>query len=185
MGSLIYTTNCSVDGYINDADGDFQWSAPSPEVFAFIVQTLSRVQLELYGRRTYELMTVWETDPSLAAAGEREQEFTDWWKQAQKVVYSTTLPGVSTGNTRLERSFDAAEVRRLVEQTPGDVSIFGPTLAAHAFDAGLVDEVLLHIRPVTVGGGMRVLPPARLSLDLLEQRRFEDGTVYLRYAVLR
>src|SRR5690606_16637666 len=107
--------NCSLDGYLNDADGDIQWSAPDAEVFAFLTESLAPIEVQLYGRRTYALMTVWETDPSFAAAGEREQEFTDWWVASTKVVYSTTLPesGIITRNTRLERGFDAGQVRRL------------------------------------------------------------------------
>lgn len=185
MGLLIYSANCSLDGYIADREGDFDWSAPSDEVFAFLNDRLTQGQVELYGRRTYELMTVWETDPSFAAAGANEQAFADWWKGATKVVFSTTLAKVVTGNTRLERSFDPAMVRRLKEESDGQLAIFGPTLAAHAFEAGLVDEVHLYVRPLTVGGGKPMLPPAAVALELLEDHRFTDGTVYLRYAVRR
>lgn len=183
MGLLIYSANCSLDGYINDADGEFDWSAPPPEAFAFLNERLTPGQTELYGRRTYELMTVWETDPSLAASGEHERTFADWWIGAAKIVYSTTLPQVVTGNTRLERDFDPVAVRLLKAESTGNLGIFGPTLAAHAFEAGLVDEVHLYVKPLTVGGGARALPPVALTLDLMEERRFTDGTVYLRYAV--
>lgn len=183
MGALIYTAICSLDGYINDPDGDFDWAAPTPEIFTFLNEIEARVQTELYGRRTYELMAVWETDPSLAESGEQEHEFARWWQRTTKVVYSSTLPDVATGNTRLERTFDPAVVRRLKQESPGDLSVFGPTLAAHAFRAGLVDEVHLYLRPRTVGGGTPALPATTLELDLLEERRFADGTVYLRYAV--
>lgn len=187
MGSLIYSANCSLDGYINDANGSLDWSAPSEELFAFFVETLVEEEVQLYGRRTYEAMHVWETDPSFAEAGELERKFTDWWMGTTKVVYSSTLPedGIITGNTRLERSFDPEAVRRLKEETTGDLSIFGPTLAAHAFDADLVDEVRLQILPVTIGGGTPAFPRTTLSLDLREQRRFADGTVHLRYTVRR
>jgi len=185
MGTLVYSAGCSLDGYINDATGDFQWTAPTPEVFDFIVEQLERVELEMYGRRTYELMTVWETDPSFAEAGPRERDFTEWWMRTPKKVYSTTLPeeGIITRNAQLLRRFDPEEVRRFKEETTGEVTIFGPTLAAHAFEADLVDELQLYVIPVTVGGGTRLLPPKRLSLELRSERRFADGTLYLRYRI--
>lgn len=183
MGSLLYTAICSLDGFIDDADGEFDWAAPTPEVFAFLNERETRVGTELYGRRTYELMAVWETDPALAESGEHERDFARWWRAATKVVHSTTLPATHTSNTVLERTFDPAAVRRRKAAADGDLSVFGPTLAAHAFAAGLVDEVHLYLRPLTVGAGTRALPPTALALDLLEERRFTDGTVYLRHAV--
>ncbi|HLS48522.1 MAG TPA: dihydrofolate reductase family protein [Actinomycetaceae bacterium] len=187
MGSLVYSAGCSLDGYINDADGEFQWSAPTAETFEFIIGKMRRIRLELYGRRTYELMTVWETDPSLAAYGLLELQFAEWWSRTPKIVYSTTLPeeGIITRNARLARHFDPAEVRQLKEDTFEDISIFGPTLAAHAFEAGLVDEIELFVLPVMVGDGTRALPPEVLSLELCEQHRFHDDTIYVRYRVRR
>lgn len=184
MGTLVYTALTSLDGFITDPDGDHNWAEPSAEVMTFLNDVSAGVQTELYGRRTYELMTVWETDASLAESGEAARVFAEWWQQAEKVVYSTTLEEVSTSRTRLERTFDPAAVRRLKDDSADDLSVFGPTLAAHAFAAGLVDEVHLFVHPRTVGGGLPVLPPTPLRLDLLDERRFADGTVYLRYAVL-
>lgn len=183
MGSLLYVPLCSLDGYIADPAGDHDWAEPASDVFDFLNELQERIGTELYGRRTYELMHVWETDPSLAASGEHERAFADWWQRVDKVVYSTTLTDVRTRRTRLESRFDPEAVRRLKDDSPVDLSVFGPTLAGHAFAAGLVDEVHLVISPRTLGGGLRALPPMALRLELLDDRRFTDGSVYLRYAV--
>ncbi|HZK04609.1 MAG TPA: dihydrofolate reductase family protein [Actinomycetaceae bacterium] len=183
MGTLAYTIISSLDGYMNDIDGDIVWAAPTPEVFTFLNEREAWVHTQLYGRRAYEVMVPWETDAALIESGENEREFAEWWQRTDKIVYSTTLDEVVTGNTRLERTFHPDAVRRLKEESPGDLSVFGPTLAAHAFDAGLVDEVRLYLRPRTLGGGTPALPRTRLRLKLLEERRFQDGTVYLGYAV--
>lgn len=184
MSSLLYVVLCSLDGYIADDDGDHDWAEPTPDVFAYLNDIQERIGTELYGRRTYEVMQVWETDPTLAESGENERAFATWWQGATKVVYSTTLEEVVTQRTQLRSTFDPDDVRRLKAESPADISVFGPTLAAHAFEAGLVDEVHLIVRPRTLGSGLRALPPMALQLDLLEDRRFEDGTVSLRYAVV-
>ncbi|WP_324651585.1 dihydrofolate reductase family protein [Georgenia sp. H159] len=183
MSSLLYVVNCSLDGYVNDPDGNHDWGAPTPEVFAFLNDVEGRVTTQLYGRRTYELMTVWETDPEFADASGHEGDFARWWQETEKVVYSTTLTDVVTERTRLERSFDPEAVRRVKEESPGPLSVFGPTLAASAFEVGLVDEVHLFVKPLTLGGGLQAFPPTALRLDLLDERRFGDGSLYLRYAV--
>lgn len=183
MSSLLYVPICSLDGYIADPAGDYDWAEPDPEVFDFLNELQERIGTELYGRRTYEVMQVWETDPALAESGEHERAFADWWQRVDKVVYSTTLTDVPTRRTRLESRFDADAVRRLKEESAADLSVFGPTLAGHAFAAGLVDEIHLVISPRTLGGGLRALPPLALRLELLDDRRFPDGSVYLHYAV--
>lgn len=183
MSSLLYVPICSLDGFVSDPDGDHDWAEPSPDVFDFLNELQERIRTELYGRRTYEVMSVWETDPALAGADGHAGDFAQWWQRTEKVVYSTTLTEVATSRTRLEARFDPDDVRRLKAESPGDLSVFGPTLAAHAFAAGLVDELHLVLSPITIGGGLRALPSQRLQLSLLEDRRFEDGTVYLRYAV--
>src|SRR5436305_4778173 len=138
MAKLIYISNVSLDGFIEDSQGNFNWTAPSDEVFAFITDLVRSVGTYLYGRRMYETMAVWETDPALAAQSELMGEFADIWQAADKIVYSTTLDIVSTANTRLEHRFDPDSVRAVKTSAAGDLTVGGPTLAAHAFDAGLV-----------------------------------------------
>jgi dihydrofolate reductase len=182
MAKLIYVANVSLDGYIEDAEGSFDWAVPSDEYFAFITDLVRPVGTWLYGRRLYESMAVWETEPALAARSELMADFANVWQSADKVVYSTTLPVVSTANTRLERTFDPHAVRDLQASATRDLSIGGATLAAHAFDAGLVDECHLFVGPAVVGRGKPAFSgAARLDLELLEQRRFDNGVVYLRY----
>src|SRR6187399_714623 len=137
MAKLIYVTNVSLDGYIEDAQGSFDWTEPSDEVFVFITDLVRPIGTWLYGRRLYEAMAVWETEPALAAQSELRAEFADVWQAADKVVYSTTLPAVTTANTRIERTFDVDAVRELKTSATADVSVGGATLAADAFDAGL------------------------------------------------
>ena len=185
MAKLIYVTNLSLDGYIEDEHGDFAWFPPDDEVFAFTTEIVRMVGTFLYGRRLYELMAVWETDPALAARSELMADFAGAWKAADKVVYSTTLAAVPTANTRLERRFDPAAVRHLKATAGGDLAIGGADLATQAFTAGLVDECWLLVWPVVVGGGKPGLPTGvRTDLELLEQRRFRNGVVYLRYRPL-
>ncbi|HEX4161092.1 MAG TPA: dihydrofolate reductase family protein [Acidimicrobiales bacterium] len=182
MAKLIYIANVSLDGYTEDAHGDFQWSAPGDEVFSFITDLLRPIGTHLYGRRMYETMAVWESDPTLAAESERMADFANVWQAADKVVYSTTLQAVSTANTRLEPDFDPVSVRDMKTSATSDLTIGGPALSALAFDAGLVDECHLLIYPMLVGNGKRVLPSdARVPLELLEEHRFGNGVVYLRY----
>jgi dihydrofolate reductase len=182
MGKLIYITNVSLDGYIEDTQGSFDWTPPSDEVLAFITDLVRPAGTQLYGRRMYETMAVWETDPSLAAQSDLMADWARVWQAADKVVYSTTLEAVWTANTRLERSFDPDSVRAMKSAAPGDLTIGGPTVTAHAFHAGLVDECHLLVYPLLVGAGKASFPSdGRIPLELLEERRFSNGVVYLRY----
>jgi dihydrofolate reductase len=184
MAKVIYVANVSLDGYIEDAHGSFEWTTPGDEVFSFITDLVRPVGTYLYGRRLYETMAVWETDPTLAAQSELRGVFAEIWQAADKIVYSTTLPAVSTANTQLERHFDAESVRDLKTSAARDFTVGGAALAAHAFNAGLVDELHLFIYPVLLGGGKPALPSgARAQLDLLEERRFGNGALYLRHRI--
>jgi dihydrofolate reductase len=181
VGRLRYTAIASLDGYIEDRTGAFDWAQPDEEVHAFVNELERPIGTYLYGRRMYEVMTFWET------ADDQEPVMVDYagiWRAAQKIVYSRTLHDVATPRTRLEREFDTEAVRRLKAEAPHDLSIGGPGIAAHALAAGLVDEYHLFLSPVAVGGGKRALPEGvRLDLHLLAERRFENGTVYLRYGI--
>src|SRR5450432_2833806 len=182
MAKLIYVSNVSLDGYIEDEHGNFNWTAPSDEVFAFITDLVRPVGTHLYGRRMYDTMAVWETDPGLAAQSALMGDFANVWQAAEKVVYSTIMNDVPTVNTKLERSFDPDAVRHMKASARGDLMVGGPQLAAHAFKAGLVDECHLFVVPVLVGGGKPSLPKGqRAQLELLDERRFSNGVVYLRY----
>jgi dihydrofolate reductase len=184
MAKLIYIANVSLDGYSEDANGEFEWTAPNDEVFSFITDLLRPVGTHLYGRRMYETMAVWETEPALAAQSDRMADFSNVWKAADKVVYSTTLHAVATSQTRLEHDFAPGAVADLKASATKDLIIGGPTLAQLAFGTGLVDECHLFIYPVIVGGGKPALPShVRLSLELADERRFNGGVAYLRYHV--
>jgi dihydrofolate reductase len=182
VGKLMYVSNVSLDGYIEDEHGSFDWTAPGDEVFTFITDLLRPVGTHLYGRRLYETMAVWETDPALAAQSELMADFADLWQAAEKVVYSTSLKAAPTAKTKLERNFDPNSVRDMKASATSDLIVGGAELAAHAFKAGLVDECHLFIVPVIVGGGKPALPAnVRADLELLDERRFNSGVVYLRY----
>jgi dihydrofolate reductase len=182
MAKLIYVMNASLDGYIADEDGKFDWGEPGEEYYSFINDLHRPVGTYLYGRRLYELMQVWETDPAAAAQSPGTREFAAIWQAADKVVYSRTLAAAATTRTRIERDFDPEAVRQLKAAAEGDLTVGGPTLTAHAITAGLVDEVHLFVWPVVVGGGKRFLPNRlQLQLELLDERRFGSGAVYLRY----
>jgi dihydrofolate reductase len=182
MAKLIYVSNVSLDGYIEDEHGNFDFSAPSDEVFAFITDLVRSVGTHLYGRRMYDTMAVWETDPALPAQSELMGDFARVWQAAEKVVYSTTLDAVKTAKTKLERNFDPNFVRDMKASATSDLIVGGAELAAHAFKAGLVDECHLFIVPVIVGGGKPALPAdVRAELELLDECRFNSGVVYLRY----
>jgi dihydrofolate reductase len=184
MAKVIYIANVSLDGYIEDADGSINWTDPDDDVFVFITDLVRSVGTYLYGRRLYETMAVWETDPALAAESELMADFARVWQAADKVVYSTTLHDVSTARTRLERDFDPDAVRGLKASAERDLTVGGANFAAHAFEAGLVDECQLLVHPVVVGGGKPSLPrDMRVDLELLDERRFGNGAVYLRYRV--
>ncbi len=182
MGKLIYSAIQSLDGYVADAAGGFDWAAPDESVHTFANQLQRPICMNLLGRRMYQVMSAWET---LGTHGDEPAyivEFGELWRASDKVVYSTTLDSVDTARTRIERTFEPDAVRRMKEELAGDISIGGPTLAAHAIAAGLVDEYQLLVVPVAVGGGARCLPDGiRLDLQLVDQRRFENGTVYMSY----
>jgi dihydrofolate reductase len=181
MAKLIYASPMSLDGYIAD-DGNFEWSAPGDEWFPFINDLLRPIGTYLYGRRTYETMAVWETPDVIPGLKPDMLDFARIWQAAGKIVYSRSLGSVATPKTRLEREFDAQAVRDLKAQSHHDVSVGGPTLAAHAIRAGLVDEYHLFVVPVLRGCGKRVLPSeVSVKLDLLEERRFANGWICLRY----
>jgi dihydrofolate reductase len=182
VATLIYSAIASLDGYIEDRDGRFDWAVPDDEVHGFINDLQRPVGTYLYGRRMYETMAGWETDHTLAAQSQLMRDFAQIWQRADKIVYSTTLENPSTARTRVERDFDPEAVRRLKASGERDLTVGGPDLAGHAFKAGLVDECQLFVAPVVVGGGKQSLPDdVRLELELLDQRRFGNGMVYLRY----
>jgi len=184
MARLIYASNMSLDGCTEDERGAFDWAPPDDGVFACITELMRSSGTYLYGRRMYETMAVWETDPTLASASALTATYAAVWQAAEKVVYSSTLDVVSSARTRIEREFDPDAVRDLKEAAERDVSIGGPQLAAQAFAAGLVDECHLFLNPIAVGGGSRALPAGlRIELELLEERRFGGGVVFLRYRV--
>lgn len=186
MGKIIYMLSCTLDGYNADASGDLSWAEPDEAMVADVTADLANVGTHLYGRRMYEAMAGWETDPSLAAQSPESAIFAEAWKQARKVVFSRTLEDVWTERTRLEREFTAEAVERAKAETPGDLLIEGPTVTAAAFRLGLVDVVSLMIHPVTVGGGTRVFPDGlRLNLRLLREQRYETGMVKVTYATDR
>ncbi|HVN54385.1 MAG TPA: dihydrofolate reductase family protein [Anaerolineaceae bacterium] len=182
MARLIYSAISSLDGYIEDMEGKFDWAAPDEEVHSFINDLERSAGTYLYGRRMYETMMVWETDPGFAAENPITRDYAEIWQAANKIVYSRTLEAVSTRKTRLERDFDPEAIRRLKKAVEQDISIGGPELAAHAFRSGLIDECQLFLTPIIVGGGKKSLPDnVRLELELLEERRFGNGVVFLRY----
>lgn len=184
MARLIYSAISSLDGYTEDVEGKFDWAAPDEEVHGFINDLERAVGTYLFGRRMYETMMVWETDPSLAADSPLTRDYAEIWQAADKIVYSRTLETVSTRKTQIERSFDLEAIRQLKETAERDISIGGPELAAHAFRSGLIDECQLFLTPVVVGGGKRSLPDnVRLELELLEERRFHSGVVFLHYRI--
>jgi dihydrofolate reductase len=184
MPRLIYSVICSLDGYSADEHGRFDWAVPDEEVIAFLNEQSSGVTTYLYGRRMYETMTVWETDPDAAAISPESGVFAQIWQRARKVVFSTTLNEVRTTRTTVERELTADVVARIKAEADGDLYIDGPTLAGGALRLGLVDEIHLILVPAIVGGGLAVLPARlRLDLTLLDERRFGNGMMHLRYAV--
>ncbi|HEY4413438.1 MAG TPA: dihydrofolate reductase family protein [Gaiellaceae bacterium] len=179
MGTLIYSTIASLDGYVADANGNFDWAAPDDEVHAFVNDLERPIGTYLYGRRLYEVMATWET---LEDGRPAMRDFADLWRSADKVVYSTTLDAAPTARTRIERSFDPDAVRRMKASAERDISIGGPGLAAHAIAAGLIDQYRFFLTPIVVGGGTHALPDgAHVRLELDDERRFASGVVYLSY----
>jgi dihydrofolate reductase len=179
VAKLIYSAIASLDGYVEDEGGNFDWAAPDEEVHAFVNDLERPVGTYLYGRRMYETMVYWET----AAGGSPvARDFAEIWQAADKVVYSTTQEAVSSARTRIERDFDPDAVRRLKATAGRDITVGGPGLAAQAIRAGLVDECHLFLVPAVVGGGKRALPDdVSLELELLDERRFASGVVHLHY----
>ncbi|MFE6632810.1 dihydrofolate reductase family protein [Streptomyces rochei] len=184
MAQLIYASNMSLDGCTEDERGAFDWAPPDDEVFAFITDLMRSAGTYLYGRRMYETLAVWETDPSLAARSDLMADYAGAWQAADKVVYSSTLAEPSTARTRLERRFDPGAVHDLKATAGGDLLVGGPNLAAQALAAGLVDEIVLFVWPIVLGGRNPALPTdARIDLELVDEHRFGNGVVHLRYRV--
>ena len=180
MAKLTYSAIASLDGYIEDEDGKFDWAEPDEEVHAFVNELERPVGTYLYGRRLYETLAAWETMP-LADQPPYIHDFAQIWQAVDKIVYSKTLENASTARTRIERDFDP-EARRLKATAERDLIVGGPALVAHAFRTGLVDEVHLFLAPVVVGDGKSALPDGvRLKLELLDERRFRGGMVHVHY----
>jgi dihydrofolate reductase len=182
VAKLVYSAIASLDGYVADSEGRFDWAEPDEEVHAFVNELERPVGTYLYGRRMYEVMIGWEHAPTVADERAVSHDFARIWQAADKIVYSRTLETVSSARTRLERDFDPDAIRRLKTRAVGDISVGGPELAARAVEAGLVDEIHLLLTPVLVGGGKPALPDGlRLELELLDERRFGNGVVHLHY----
>jgi dihydrofolate reductase len=181
VAKLIYSAIASLDGYIADEDGGFDWAVPDEEVHTFINDLERSVGTYLYGRRMYEVMSGWETI-ALADQPPAMRDYARIWQAADKIVYSTTLERASTARTRIERAFDPEAVRQVKASLARDVTVGGPDLAARAFEAGLVDECHLFVAPIVVGGGTRSFSAdLRVRLELVDERRFDNGMVHLRY----
>ncbi len=179
MAKLAYSAIASLDGYVADDDGKWDWSTPDEEVHAFLNDLERPIGTYLYGRRMYEVMVAWET---MTDQSPEIRDYAEVWRAAEKVVYSTTLDAATSARTRLERSFEPDAVRALKAASERDLSVGGPALAAEAIRAGLVDEVQLFLAPIVVGGGKPALPDGvRVPLELMEQRRFGNGVMFLRY----
>ncbi len=184
MSKLIYVTNASLDGYVEDAQGRIDWTDPSDQVVTAITELVRRIGTYLYGRRMYESMGVWKTDPSLARVSRVSADFADVWHAADKIVFSTTLGFPTTRNTRIDRHFDQTVVRELKSSLTGDLTIGGSALAAQGFAAHVIDECHLFIHPTTVGGGKSAFPhDSPVRMKLLDKRSFENGVVQLHYRV--
>ncbi len=181
MAKLIYSAIASLDGYVADEEGKWEWSVPDEQVHAHVNDLARPIGTWLLGRRMYEVLAVWETiddeEPEM-------RDFAEIWRSADKVVYSRTLDEASTARTRVEREFDPDAVRRMKSESEHDLSVAGPELAAHAFRAGLVDEIQLYLSPIVVGAGKPALPDGvKIPLELLDERRFGNAVVHLRYRV--
>ena len=182
MAKLIYSAITSLDGYVADEDGNFDWAEPDEEVHSFVNDLERPVGTYLYGRRMYEVMGYWETAHTVAHQPPFVQDFAEIWQAADKIVYSKTLETVSSARTRIERDFDPEAVRQMKAQAGRDITVGGPELAAQAIKAGLVDDYHLFLAPIVVGGGNQSLPNnVRLELELLDERRFGNGVVHLHY----
>jgi dihydrofolate reductase len=183
MAKLIYSAIASLDGYVADADGSFDWAAPDDDVHAFVNDLERPVGSYLYGRRMYDVMLAWETMPTDDGQPPVSRDYAQIWRAADKIVYSRTLSAVSSARTRLQREFDVDAVRQLKASAARDISVGGPGLAATAIAAGLVDELHLFLTPIVVGGGTAALPDGvRVALELLDEHRFAGGVVHLHYS---
>ena len=184
MAKLIYSAITSLDGYVEDGEGEFDWAAPDDEVHAFVNDLERPIGTYLYGRRMYETMVFWETAGTGVAQPAVIRDFAEIWRAAEKIVYSRTLQTASSARTRIERDFDPDAVRRLKETSKADITIGGAELAGQALALGLVDECRLFLGPIVVGAGKRALPEnIRAQLELLDERRFRNGVVHLRCGV--
>jgi dihydrofolate reductase len=184
VAKLVYAAIASLDGYVEDKSGGFNWAAPDEQVHAFVNDLERPIGTYLYGRRMYETMLHWETVGSGAGRDAVSSDFAQLWRAADKVVYSRTLQTASTARTRIEREFDPVAIRKLKESATRDISVGGAQLAGEAMAAGLVDECHLLLHPILVGGGKRALPDGvRIRLELLDSRRFRSGVVHLHYGV--
>jgi len=186
MAKLIYSTICSLDEYVVDKNGKFDWAAPDEEVHAFVNDLEREIGTYLYGRRIYEVMTYWETHPTEGDEPPVMRDYAKIWQSAEKIVFSRTLTKASTAKTRIERSFDPDSIAKLKEESSRDISVGGAELAGEAITAGLVDELHFFLHPIVVGGGRRALPDGTLvRLELLDEWRFKSGVVHLHYRVKR
>jgi dihydrofolate reductase len=183
MAKLIYSVLGSLDGYFEDAEGRFDFAEPDEEVMAFVNDLERPLGTILYGRRMYDTMVFWETASTGGDATPEFKDFAEIWRSAEKIVYSRTMQTPSSGRTRIEREFDPDMIRQLKMSSTTDIGIGGAELAGHAIDAGLVDEYHLLLSPIVIGGGKRSLPNTRQQLELIDERRFDNGVVYLRYGV--
>ena len=182
MAELIYSAITSLDGYVADEEGNFDWAAPDDEVHAFVNDLERPIGTYLYGRRMYEVMRYWETAHTVADQSSTVRDYAELWRAADKVVYSKTLQEASTARTRIERDFHPQAIREMKASADRDLSVGGPGLAANAIEAGLVDELLRFVAPIVVGGGTRWLTDGvRIELELVDERRFGGGVVFLRY----
>ena len=185
MAKLIYSAIASLDGYVADEEGKFDWSAPDEEVHSFVNELERPIGTYLLGRRMYEVLAYWETADAIADLSPFAHEFAEIWQAADKIVYSKTLDTVSSARTRIEREFEPEVIRQLKATAGRDITVGGPELAAQAIEAGLVDELQLFVTPIVVGGGKPSLPKGvRVALELLDERRFGNGVVYLYYRLL-
>ena len=184
MAKLVYSALASLDGYVEDSSGNFEWAAPDEQVFAFVNDLERPIGTYLYGRRMYETMVYWETEGTADGQPAVVRDFAELWRAAEKIVYSRTLRTPSSARTRIEHEFDPAAIRRLKRSSATDITVGGAQLAGEAMAAGLVDECHLLLGPVLVGGGKRALPDdVRVQLELLDSRRFDSGVVHLHYRV--
>jgi dihydrofolate reductase len=185
MAKLIYSAIASLDGYVEDKQGNFDWAAPDDEVHAFVNDLERPIGSYLYGRRMYETMVYWETVSTSVDQPAVSRDFAEIWRAAEKIVYSRTLQTLSTARTRIERDLDPAAITALKESSARDITVGGAELAGQAIGAGVVDECYLFLCPIVVGGGKRALPDdVRVPLELLAERRFRSGVVHLHYRIL-